>query len=369
MTTRIGKRAVLVGPNRPIEIWERSMPSPGPGEVLLRVEMGGVCGSDVHLWRGEMPLPSPIVLGHEGIGIIDELGEGVTTDYASTPVKVGDRVYWAPILPCRHCYYCTIEKDYSQCENMTLFGDADQPTWASYTDFAWLPAGMPFFRIPDDTPSEAVIAFGCAMPTMLQGLERLSGISPNQTVVVQGCGPVGLAATILAKFSGAQQLIVIGAPERRLTLAQRFGATTTINLDEVTTEEERVRQVLDLTGGRGADVVIEAAGVLAAFSEGLNLIAKNGRYLIVGLWAGQGSVPVDPSYLNNNNLKIIGTVLAQPEHYYGAIQVARAHHREIPMSEAITHRFTIEESQKALEAVARLETVKAVITPNVKKGA
>jgi 5-exo-hydroxycamphor dehydrogenase len=222
---------------------------------------------------------------------------------------------------------------------------------------------MPFYRIPEDTPPEAVIAFGCAMPTMLQGIERLGGIALNQTVVVQGCGPVGLAATLLARLSGARQIILIGAPERRLEMARRLGATATINLETRQREEERVQCVRDLTEGRGAEVVIEAAGVVAAFAEGLKLVAKSGRYLIVGLWSAPGAVSVEPRYVNNTNLRIIGTALAQPQHVYGAIQVARAHHREFPIAEAVTHRFPLVESQKALEAVARLEPVKAVITP------
>ncbi len=361
---RKGKRAVLVKPDQPIEIWELPVPLPQPGGVLLKVEMGGVCGTDVHLWHGDMELPYPIVLGHEGIGIIEEFGEGLTKDYAGTPLKVGDRVYWAPIKPCYHCYYCTVIKDFSLCEEMVIFEHAEKPNWASYNEYAWLPAGMPFYRIPDDTPSESVIAFGCAMPTMLQGLERLGGVEPNQTVVIQGAGPVGLAATLLARLSGARKIINIGAPKHRLEMAIRFGATHTINIDEIQGEENRIKRCHELTEGMGADVVIEAAGVLAAFSEGLKMLAKNGRYLIVGLWSGKGAIPLDPRYINNNNLKVIGTALAQPQHYYRAIQLAQAHHKEFPMVEIVTHRFPIEKSQEALEAVAKLETVKAVIIPS-----
>jgi 5-exo-hydroxycamphor dehydrogenase len=365
MANRVSKRAVLVGPNRPIEIWERPILLPQTGEVLLRVSMAGVCGTDVHFWRGEVPLPGPVVLGHEGIGAIEELGTGVTTDYAGVPVGVGDCVYWVPLHPCYRCYYCTVVKDFSLCENGmgNLFRDANEPPSACYSEYSWLPAGMPFYRIPNDTPSEAVIAFGCAMPTMLQGIERLGGITVNQTVAVQGCGPVGLAATFLARLCGARQIIVIGAPERRLAMARRLGATAILNLETLKTEEERVQRVRDLTEGRGAEVVIEAAGVVAAFAEGLKIVAKNGRYLIVGLWSAPGTVPVEPRYINNTNLRIIGTALYQSQHIYGAIQVAQKHHQEFSLAEAVTHRFPLGESQMALEAVARLETVKAVITP------
>ena len=367
MSERNSKRAVLVEPNQPVEIWDHPVPPAQSGEVVVRVLMSGVCGTDVHFWHGEVELPGPLVLGHEGIGAIEELGEGVTTDFAGAPLSIGDRIYWVPLSPCHHCHYCTVEKDLSLCENgmAELFRDAKQPPSACYSELSWLPAGMPFYRIPDDTPSEAVIALGCAMPTMLQGMDRLGGIDINQTVVVQGCGPVGLAATLLAKLSGARQIIVIGAPEKRLAVAQSFGATDIINMEDVTSEEERVQRVLDLTQGRGAEVVIEAAGVVSAFGEGLKIVAKNGRYLVVGLWSAPGTIAVEPRYLNNNNLRIIGTALYQPEHLYRAIQVAQKHHHEFPLAEAVTHRYSLEDSQQALEAVARLETVKAVIVPSL----
>ncbi len=366
MATRTSKRVVLVGPNKPLEIWERPLPAPEAGAIVVRVQMSGVCGTDVHLWRGEIPLPYPITLGHEAIATIEELGTGVTTDHAGAPIKLGDRVYWQPVRQCHRCYYCTIEKDFSLCENLfgELFRNANEPPSSCYAEFCSLPPGMAFYRVPEDTPTEALIAFGCAMPTVLQGLERLGGIALNQSVVVQGCGPVGLAATLMARLSGARQVIVIGAPERRLAMARRLGASAIINLEAVKSETERVQQVRELTEGRGAEVVIEAAGHLPAFTEGMKLVAKNGRYLIIGLWSAPGTVPIEPRYLNNNNIRIIGNALAQPQHLYGAIQVARAHHREFPMAEAITHRFALADTQKALEAVARLETIKGVIVPN-----
>jgi threonine dehydrogenase-like Zn-dependent dehydrogenase len=365
MANRTSKRAVLVKAHEPIEVWERPIGPPQAGEALLRVEFAGVCGTDVHLWRGEVPLPGPVVLGHEGVATVEELGAGITTDYAGEPIKRGDRVYWVPLRPCYRCYGCTVEKDFTHCDDAlsALFRDAGEPPSACYAELAWLPAGMAFYRIPDDTPSEAVIAFGCAMPTMLKGLERLGGIAVNQTVAVQGCGPVGLAATLLARASGAGEVIVLGAPARRLEMARRLGATATIDLEQVKSPEERVRRVREWTGGRGAEVVIEATGAVPAFGEGIQLAAKGGRYLIVGLWSAPGTVQVEPRYLNNMNLRIIGTALFEARHVHGAIQVARRHHRDLPMAEAVTHRFALAESQKALEAVAALQSVKAVIQP------
>ena len=206
--------ATLLGPDK-LELREYPIPDIPADGGLIKIEMGGVCGTDVHFWRGEVPLPGPVVLGHEGVGTVDALGAGVATDYAGTPLAVGDRVYWQPVAPCQRCYACTVLGDVSMCENAFagVFGDAGGPTTASYCDYATLRAGLPFYRVPDDTPSDAVIALGCALPTMLQGIERLEGIRPGMSVVVQGCGPVGLAATLLAHLSGAAPLIVIGAPQ------------------------------------------------------------------------------------------------------------------------------------------------------------
>jgi len=365
MANRSCKRAVLVGPNRPIEIWDRPVPSPGAGEVLARVEMSGVCGTDVHFWRGEVPMPGPVVLGHEGIAVVEEVGRGAAADYAGVPIARGDRIYWQPMRACHRCYACTILHDFSMCESgfVPIMRNAAEPTAASYSEYALIPDGMAFFRVPDDTPSAAVIAFGCAMPTILQGVERIGGITVGSDVVIQGCGPVGLAGVMVAALSGARRVIVTGAPARRLAMAQRLGATHTIDMDEIRSADDRIASVLEITDGRRADVVIECAGAIPAFPEGLRMVAKGGRYLTIGLWSAPGTVPVEPRFINNNNLRIFGSALAQPKHLYAALQVVRKYHREYAMDEVITHRFSLDASQSALEAVARLETVKAVITP------
>jgi 5-exo-hydroxycamphor dehydrogenase len=146
-------------------------------------------------------------------------------------------------------------------------------------------------------------------------------------------------------------------------MAKRLGATTTINMADFSEVSARVSMVIGETGGRGADVVIEAAGKVPAFDEGLRLVAKGGRYLIVGLWSAPGRVSVEPRMLNNSNLQIIGSALESPRHIHRAIAVARSCHERFPLTEVVTHRFTLDESQQALDAVGRLEPIKAVIVP------
>jgi threonine dehydrogenase-like Zn-dependent dehydrogenase len=362
---RVAKRAVLVRPGSPVEIWEGAVPPPSGGDAVVAVELAGVCGTDYHYMMGEVDLPGPMVLGHEGIGRITELGPEVSTDYAGTPIEPGDLVYWVPLHPCHRCYACTVLEDTSMCERLSRgrFRDAQDPPSATYTEYARLPAGIAFFRVPPDTPPEAVIAFGCAMPTMLHAMERLGGIDYGQSVVVQGAGPVGLAAVLLSRLAGAGDIIVIGGPQPRLEMAKRLGATATIDLATMPDADARVSEILDATGGRGAEVAIEAAGKLPAFAEGLRIVAKRGRYLIVGLWSAPGTASLEPRLVNNANLRIIGSALSRPRHLYQAIAVARSCHERFPLTEVISHRFALEETQQALEAVGRLETLKAVIVP------
>jgi 5-exo-hydroxycamphor dehydrogenase len=197
---------------------------------------------------------------------------------------------------------------------------------------------------------------------MLQAYERAGGICVGDTVVIQGCGPVGLAAALLAGFSGASEVIVIGTPRHRLLYAQRIGATQTIDLAEYPTGAKRHQRLVELLP-RKADIVVEAAGVVPAFEEGLGLIAKRGRYVVVGLWSAPGSVPVEPRALNNGNVRVIGSALFQPRHVYLAVQVANRLHRRLPLAEAVTHTFPLDRANQALAAVSQLETIKAVIQP------
>lgn len=355
-------RAVVLEKPGALVIHELDVPPPTAGAVVARVTMGGVCGSDVHMNQGEFALPFPIVLGHEGVGTLEELGAGVSHDHAGVPVKVGDPIYWNPIAPCNHCWYCTVEKDFSSCTNSTWFGPIDQPTRGSYADYITLPPSAAFYRIPDGTPPEAVIAFGCALPAVLQAFERLGGIAPMSDVVVQGAGPIGLSAVLMAHLSGARRVIAIDASPLRLNLARQFGATHTISLAN-TSADERRKMLLALTDGRGAQTVVEGTGHRDAFNEGLLLCARNGSYLLIGLWASQGDIQFDPSHVVRHNLRIVGSQYAQAKHYHGAMALVASHHRRFPFSEVVTHRCGLDAAQDALDLVVSGKAAKVVMVP------
>lgn len=357
-----GKATVLVEKNK-LETWEVDIAEPEAGGALVSVVLGGVCGSDVHIMTGEAgEMPFPIILGHEGVGRIERLGPGVTTDYAGITVNPGDLVYWSPIALCRRCYSCTV-LDETPCENTRFFEHASKPNWGSYADFAWLPNGMPFYKLPAHAQPEAVAALGCALPTVLRGFDRCGPVKIGDAVVVQGAGPVGLSAILLAAHAGAREVIAIDASPARLEAARKLGATAVVSLSDP--PDERRRQIYERTGVAGPDVVVEAAGVLPAFPEGVDLAGMHSRYIILGLWGAIGTQPISPRDLTLKNLTIAGASFPKPKHYYHALHLAARLQDRVPLAELVTHRFPIAKAAEALEATRKGVAVKAVIDPSL----
>jgi len=349
--------------DRELSLVETEIAPPPPGAVIARVTMAGVCGTDVHRLAGEVAGPDePLALGHESVGVIAAVGEGVSKDFAGVPVAVGDRIAFLPGGGCHRCYACVTLQNENLCESARWPIVSRIPNGAGFQDYATLLAGDTFYRVDEETPDEAVVALGCALPTALAAMERLGRIMPGQTVVVQGSGPVGLSATLLAAQSPASRVIVFGTGDDRLGWSTRFGASDVVDL-AVTTAEERVARVLELTDGRGADIVIEATGIIGAFQEGLDMIGKHGRYVIVGLYAGDKTVPFNPVVLNNKNLQIIGSYFGRASHRHEALTIVTKLHRELNLSDMVTHRYPLEQTRQAIEMTTTGVAAKVVVVP------
>lgn len=360
-----GRATVLVRPNQ-VETWNVPIVDPEAGGALVRIVLGGVCGSDVHIKTGEAGvMPFPIILGHEGVGRVEKLG-GIDTDYAGVTVKPGDLVYWSPIAACHRCYSCNVLNE-TPCENSQFFEHAEKPNWGSYADYAWLPSGLAFFKLPDGADPLAVAALGCALPTVLRGFDRCGPVQMGEAVVVQGAGPVGLSAVLVAAQAGARDVIVIDAVEERLETARKLGATATVSLRD--SAEERRRSIYEITGPHGPSLVVEAAGVLPAFPEGVDLTGSHGRYVILGLWGAIGTQPISPRDMTTKNITVAGATFPQPKHYYQAMHFAARLQDKVPLASLISHRFAIEDASRALEAVHKGEVIKAVIDPELETAA
>jgi threonine dehydrogenase-like Zn-dependent dehydrogenase len=358
--------AVLAQYEQPLEM--RSYPdveSVAPGEALVRVELAGICGTDVHLWLGQLPIPLPVILGHESAGRIERLGEGLEHDWRGNPLAVGDRVTWASSIVCGECFYCRVKRQPTRCLVRKAYGIsycADDPPHlrGGYAQKIMLRAGTAIFRLPDTLPSESVVGAGCALVTAILGLERCP-VEWGDVVVIQGSGPVGLAALAVAKQAGAAKTIVIGGPTHRLELARRFGADVALDIATVPDAAERRRSAIQESGGHGADVVIECVGHPEAVNEGIEICRDGGRYLVLGQYANAGNISFNPHIITRKQLQVHGSWGFEPRHWDKALSLLdRTELKDLFASE-ITHRYPLNEANTALRTVREWRSGKTVI--------
>jgi L-iditol 2-dehydrogenase len=368
METRVAKASVLESFNTPLILREYPLPTQlEPGAALVHTEMAGICGTDVHLWKGELSISLPVILGHETVGWIEQLGEGLEKDWTGQPLNVGDRVTWNSAISCGTCYYCAEKKQPTRCPHRRAYGigyQSSQPPhfWGGYAQYHYLRPRTTIFKLPDDLPTEAVIGAGCALITAIHGVER-TGINWRDNVVVQGAGPVGLSALAVAKSAGAAQVIVIGGPKHRLQMAKRFHADHVIDLDECKEPAERIKAVRDLTGGHGADAVLECVGHPAAIAEGMEMCRDGGKYLVLGHYCDAGTVAFNPHVITRKQLQVFGSWSSEPRHLKAAIEFLRATQRQFPFAEMVSHRFPLEKANEALNTTANWQAAKSVIMP------
>jgi threonine dehydrogenase-like Zn-dependent dehydrogenase len=362
------RASVLTAFHAPLELREFPLPeSLEPGAMLVRTEMAGICGTDVHLWKGQLPIGLPVILGHETVGRVERLGAGVTHDWTGGPLRVGDRVTWNSATSCGACYYCAVKRQPTRCPHRRAYGvgqccDRAPHFLGGYAEYHYLHPRSTVFRLPDDLPTESVVGAGCALITAIHGVER-TGIAWQDTVVVQGAGPVGIAALAVAKSAGASRVIVIGGPAARLDLARRFGADETIDLDAVREPAARLAKVRELTGGYGADVVLECVGIPDAVVEGMELCRDGGKYLVLGHYCDAGPVLWNPHVITRKQLQVFGSWSSEPRHLQQAIQFLRVNRERFPFHDMVSHRFPLEQANEALALTAGWQSAKSVFIP------
>lgn len=368
MTDQTCTASVLVNYHEPLQL--RQLPVPdhvGEKEALVRVEMAGICGTDIHLWSGELAIPLPVILGHETVGRIELMGPGLRQDWRGSVLSVGDRVTWASSIVCDECYYCRVKRQPTRCLFRKAYGIsycADESPYlrGGYAEYILLRERTALFRLPDTLPTEAVVGGGCALTTAMHGLER-APVRFGDNVIVQGTGPVGLASLALARHAGAGKIVAIGAPEHRLALAREFGADDVISIEGTSDPIERRRRALEATGGYGADLVIECVGYPSAVVEGLELCRDGGTYLVLGQYANAGDVSMNPHTITRKQLSIIGSWAFEPRHVDQALTFLDTTHWKELFAREVTHRFPLQQVSEALQTVRQHKSAKAVIVP------
>jgi threonine dehydrogenase-like Zn-dependent dehydrogenase len=364
------RAAAVVHRGCPLEIVEVSIPDRlEPGALLVKTDAATVCGTDVHVWQstsdpgGGLLNELPVILGHEMTGRIVQFADGPRTDSVGQGLSEGDRIVWTHGY-CGRCLECTVERQPSTCRHrrryMSERCDRYPFLTGGFSEYCYVFPTSGRVKVPEQLSDGVASASSCALRTIIQAFERLGPIEEHQTVLLQGSGPLGLFGVAKAATSGAAQVISMGGPRARLEIAQRWGATLVIDVDETTDSRLRREMVMDVTRGRGADVVVEVSGAAAAFNEGLDLLRPGGRYLIVGQ-AHSETVAFNPSLIVSKQARLIGSLSAGVEHYWRALEFLCQHRDRFNWDEMLSATYQLEDINTAFDRMASWQEVKPAI--------
>lgn len=329
-----GSVAVMAGANE-FAIKDFDVPDPAPGALVVRVRRANVCGSDIHQFHYLSPALRDAALGHEFVGEIHALGEGVTQDNAGLPVAVGDRVVVVYYVTCHRCAAC-LRGDFGMCANSLREWSQNPETaphfFGAFGTHYYVNQDQYFYKVPDDLPDEIVAGANCGLAQMLFVMDK-TRLSAGSTLVVQGAGGLGLYATAIAKERGARAIVIEGIPDR-IDLARRFGADEIVDLSTFSSADQRVARVLELTDGVGPDLVLEVTGVAAAFPESVALARAGGEVVSVGnLNVGEGfDVSLAPGMITRKNLTIRGVLRYDPWYLHRALSFLQRTQAVVPFS-------------------------------------
>lgn len=353
MTTM--RAAVFLGKER-IAVEDVPKPRPRAGEALVRITTTSICGTDVHIVRGEYPVRTGLILGHEPVGVISELGPGLEGLYA-----VGERVIVGAVTPCGQCFYC-LNGSHSQCGGALggwKFGHTINGAWAEYLLVPDAKANLA--PIPRRLADEDVVMCPDIFSTGLAGAER-GGINVGDSVAVFAQGPIGLCATLGAKLKGAALIIGIDSNPDRLVMARRFGATFTLD----PRDGDPVEEIRQLTDGRGVDVAIEALGQQDTFEEALRAIRAGGTLSSLGVYGGKLVAPYQAIHAGIADQTIVTTLCPGGKERMRRL-MAMIEHRRVDLSALVTHHFSLEDINEAFDLFShqRDGVLKVVLHPGM----
>ncbi|HUQ40337.1 MAG TPA: Zn-dependent alcohol dehydrogenase [Acidimicrobiales bacterium] len=366
----MAKAAVLTGVNQPLEIRDDvEVEAPRAGEVKVRMGASGVCHSDLSMQNGTMMAPTPIVLGHEGAGVIEEVGEGVTN------LAVGDHVVISWVPQCGECFFCQREQGYL-CERSgaalasgglldgsTRFTSQGAPLFqmaasGTFSEVSIIPA-IGAVKVPNDLDMRVAALIGCGVLTGTGAAMNTATIRKGDTVAVVGCGGVGLNVIQGARIAGADRIIAVDMNDTKLAMAKEFGATDTVNASTGNAQSE----VMGLTEQRGADVAFEVIGLQQTIDQTIGMARRGGQAILVGVPKFDAMVSV-PAFF--------GLVLSEKTIkgcWYGSSNVQKDVPKlvdlyqkgELKLDELISHTIPLEGVNDAFETMKTGEVARSVI--------
>ena len=364
------KAVVFRDAQTPLEVADVDLAGPGPGEVRVKIAAAGVCHSDLHVKRGEWDAPAPLVMGHEGSGVVVELGEGVTS------LAVGDHVVLSWVPPCGECRYCRSGHE-ARCQKVAtqvapegvLFDGTSRLSYrgetlhhylgvSSFAEEVIVPASGAV-KVRDDAPLDVIAVVGCAVATGVGAVLNTAAVEPGSTVAVIGCGGVGLNVVQGAKLAGAERIIAIDVLPDKTQLALQFGATDRIDASA----GDPVEQLFDLIGD-GVDYAFDAIGRTTTTEQAIRMLGLGGAAVVVGLPPTGAKASFEPLVLAEADQRILGS-------NYGSVRpsidipafVDRYMDGQLKLDPLISARRPLDEAADALDQLESGGALRTLLIP------
>jgi S-(hydroxymethyl)glutathione dehydrogenase / alcohol dehydrogenase len=356
-------RGVVVHELNRIAVEELELAPPKAGEVQIRMAAAGVCHSDLSVINGTIPHPLPVVLGHEGAGVVEAIGEGVTT------TKPGDHVVMSFVPNCGRCFHC-VRNEAFLCRAMPRGGmmadgtsrlklaDKNLAAFCSLGNMAEqvvCPA-MSVVPVAKDVPLEVAALIGCGVTTGVGAAINTAQVAPGSTVAVFGCGGVGIAAIQGARIAGAARIFAIDLSDEKLALAKRFGATDTLR------GEDAAKKLIGLTDGIGVDYAFEAIGIPTVVEAALSATRRGGTTVAVGVGKLSDSIKVNALGFPLAGKKLFGCMFgsANPQHDFPKL-LSLYRSGQLDLEGMVTRKYKLSEAQQAFEDLERGVNARGVI--------
>jgi threonine dehydrogenase-like Zn-dependent dehydrogenase len=330
------KATVFEGKNR-IALKSKPVPKPGYNEALVRIALTTICGTDLHIVRGEYPVQPGLTIGHEPVGIIEELGPGITGYNRGTRVLIG------AITPCGQCEFC-LSGRWAQCGGRLggwKFGNTIDGCQAEYVLVPNAQANLA--TVPDTLSNEDVVLLADIASTGLSASET-ANVQLGDTVAVFAQGPIGLCATAGARLKGASTVIGIDSDRTRLRVAKEMGADEVVDYSS----KDPVQEIMRITNGRGVDVAIEALGLQQTFESCLRVLRPGGKLSSLGVYSGKIAVPVDAFGAGIADIQILSTLCPGGKERMRRLMELVASHR-LNLRPLLTHEFSLDQITQGYE--------------------
>ena len=354
---KVAKVAMLTSPKH-IEVKEFPIPETlEDDDILVKVEGCGVCGTDVHEWKGDPFGLIPVVLGHEGTGEIIGLGKNVKFDTAGNPIKVGDKIVTS-VISCGECQICRNHPaNTNLCDKQGVFGlighnDAQPLNGWFATHLLIRAKGATYFVVNElDLKERMLLELACVCVHALKRASTTGLMNFNTKVLIQGLGPVGLVMISVLRAAGINHIIAVDGTPMRLEMAKKLGAKTVINFREHTTLDERVAIVKGVTNGIGADFAFQCTGAPPAAADIYSYIRRGGGLCEMGFVVNNGEYTVNPHFaMCQKEINLVGSWDYSADDYPTTVAfLKQAREMNIPIKDLITHSFPLDQLNEAME--------------------